>query len=205
MRTKFITTTIALAFIPLLSKAQEFRFGGGYSASQVTKSGTENFVGKAGYQFGVDLLLGNAWFVKPGLHFQVRNLNYSYATVDANNNPTTTPVEFRYTDRSLRVPLHLGRRFLDPLDEPPVNFYVFAGPTALFQLDADLNNDALTVQTNGTQWYIGGGAGLELGFLFLEGGYDVAMTNVFRGQGFDTNPKLNLAYASLGVRLKLAR
>lgn len=99
----------------------------------------------------------------------------------------------------------LGVHLMDPDNDPAVNFYVMGGPSALMNLNADLNNDALTAETNSTQWYVGFGGGLELSFLFAEVGYDVAMSNVFKGDDFQTNPKVNFIHANAGVRLKLAR
>lgn len=201
IRALLAMTAIAAWCAPSL--AQEFRFGGGYNGSNVSEAGEEQWVGRAGYHFGADLVLGRSWFLRPGAHFQVRNLNYSIAGLDADGSPTGTDVEFRYTDRSLRVPLLVGFRLLDP-DDSPVNIYVVGGPTALFNLNADLDNDELDVETSRTQWYIGAGAGLELSFLFLEGGYNVAMTDVFDGERFQTNPRVNQVMLTAGVRLRLA-
>lgn len=203
MTTRAFLASAALAAWCTPSLAQEFRFGGGYNGSNVSEAGDEHWVGRAGYHFGVDLVLGSSWFLRPGAHFQVRNLNYSLAGLDQNGSPTGTDVEFRYTDRSLRVPLLAGFRLLDP-DDSPVNIYVVGGPTALFNLNADLDNDELDVQTARTQWYIGAGAGLELSFLFLEGGYNVAMSDVFDGERFETNPRVNQVTVTAGVRLRLA-
>jgi len=184
---------------------QEFRFGGGYNGSNVTDAGDERWVGRAGYHAGVDLMLGGLWFVRPGAHFQVRNLNYTVAGLDAAGAPIGTDVQFRYTDRSLRVPLMVGRHLLDPGDEPGFNLYVVGGPTALLNLSAELNNDQLDVETTSTQWFIGAGAGLEVGFLFVEGGYNVAMSDVFQGDRFRTDPRVNQVNLSAGIRLRLAR
>lgn len=204
MTTKAIVASAVLAACSAPSLAQEFRFGGGYNGSNVRETGDEQWVGRAGYHFGADLVLGRKWFIRPGIHFQVRNLNYSMAGLDQNGSPLGTDVEFRYTDRSLRVPLFVGLRLLDP-DASALNIYAFGGPTALFNLQADLDNDALEVQTSRTQWYIGAGAGLEVGFLFVEGGYNVAMSDVFEGQRFETNPRVNQVTLTAGVRLRLAQ
>ena len=41
--------------------------------------------------------------------------------------------------------------------------------------------------------------------MFIEGGYDVALTNEFKNiTTFGTNPKVNQIYALIGLRLKLA-
>ncbi|MBK7385178.1 MAG: hypothetical protein IPI81_17885 [Flavobacteriales bacterium] len=51
-----------------------------YNASNVREAGDEHWIGRGGYQFGIDALLGNnRLFVKPGMHFLVRNLRYTYS------------------------------------------------------------------------------------------------------------------------------
>lgn len=193
-----LLSLLLLGSLPCM--AQELHLSGGYNGSNVSEAGNEHWVGHAGYQFGADLLLGHHWFLKPGVHLLVRNLNYTYS-----NGTDISAQEYRYTSRSLAVPVLLGLNLMDPADEPAVNVYIQGGPTALMRLDADLDNDQLDVQTNGTQWYLGFGAGVELGFLFIEGGYNAAMSNVFKGDAFQTNPKVNYMYAEAGVRLRLAK
>lgn len=193
-----------LSFVTTTSlHAQELRIGGGYTGSNVRESGNEKWVGRAGYQLGVDFLIGQRLFVKPGLHLQVRNLNYTIVDVDANGNTTLSSTEYRYTSRALRVPVLVGLRLMDPADDPDFNVYVMAGPTALIGISADLDNSSLSVTTRSTQWYLGAGLGFEYKFLFLEGGYDVAMTNVFEGDGINTNPKVNNVYLAAGLRFIL--
>lgn len=199
-----LSLPILLALLTSNGMAQEIRLGAGYTGSNVSEAGEESWVGRAGYHAGVDLQLGSTWFIRPGAHLLVRNLNYSLAGLDQNGDPFGTDVEFRYTDRSLRVPLLLGRNLFDPANDPAINIYVLGGPTALFNLDADLRNDRLDVRTSDMQWYLGAGAGLSLGFLFVEGGYHVAMSDVFEGARFSTNPRVNLVNLSAGVRLRLA-
>ena len=205
MRTpKLIMVACGLALAPSLCSAQEIRLYGGYNGSNVATAGQENWRGRAGYQFGADVLIGSRWFLKPGVELLVRNLNYSF-TNTADGATTIPDQDFEYTSRSLRVPVVLGLHLIDPENDPAVNVYVMGGPSAMMNLNADLNNDALNVETNNTQWYLGFGGGLELGFLFVEAGYDVAMSNVFKGSDFDTNPKVNFVHANAGVRLRLAR
>ncbi len=179
---------------------QEFRFSGGYNGSNVREAGDEHWVGRGGYQFGVDALLGSRIFVKPGIHFLVRNLRYSYSS-----GTDVAEQDFTYTSRSIGVPVMLGVHLMDPADAPTANFYVMGGPTALIGVNADLDNDALRVDTKGTQWYIGAAAGVSVSFVFLEAGYNAAMTNVFKGNEFQTNPKVNYMYGVVGVRLALAK
>lgn len=194
-----------LILLPLLSSAQEVRLYGGYNGSNVAKAGTEHWRGRSGYQFGADVLIGKRFFVMPGIEFVVRNLHYTYAGPGPGSSTTLPSAEFEYTSRSLRIPVMVGLHLIDPENDPTVNLYLMAGPSAMMNLSADLNNDQLNVKTNGTQWYLGFGGGLEVSFLFLEAGYDVAMTNVFKDSNFDTNPKINFLHVNAGVRLKLAK
>ncbi|MCB0765021.1 MAG: PorT family protein [Flavobacteriales bacterium] len=199
-----LSIALAVASVQLI-QAQEFRLSGGYNGSNVTGNGSDAWTGQAGYQFGADLVLGGRWFLKPGVHFLVRNLEYSYATTAGEGPPMTTANEFRYTSRALLVPVMLGVHLIDPAEQPGLNLYALGGPSALMNLSADLDNDALEVTATQTQWYLGFGAGAELGFLFVEGGYDVAMNNVFKGESLGTDPRVNFVRAQAGVRLKLAR
>ena len=194
-----------LLLFPLASAAQEFHFYGGYNGSNVAKAGEENWTGRSGYQFGADVVIGNRWFLKPGIAVLVRNLDYTYAGTAPDGSMVYPDDNFDYTSRSLLIPVMLGLNLFDPASDPALNVYIMGGPSAMMNLNADLNNDALHVETNSTQWYLGFGGGLEFSFLFLEAGYDVAMSNVFEGSGFDTNPKVNFLHLNAGVRLKLAR
>jgi hypothetical protein len=200
-RPRITTMHVVLSLLLLgsagLCPGQTFHLSGGYSGSDVRESGMEKWTGRAGYQFGADVLIGNRLFVKPGLHFVVRNLGYTL--LDAN---TLTEQDYQYTANALSVPVLLGAHLLDPTQDKLFNAYLMAGPTAFIDLSTDLHNDALEVTTHGTQWYLGGGGGLGYGPVFLEAGYHMAMSNVFKGEGFSTNPKVNYTYIIAGVRLR---
>lgn len=194
---KFLLPVLLLASIPC--QAQEIHFSGGFNGSNISRSGDENWKGLAGYQFGADVLIGQRWFVKPGLHYVSRNLNYTY-----NNGNEVGTEERKYTSKSLAIPVMLGTYFLDPAEETAFNIYVMGGPTALLGLTAETNNNDLEIKTNPAQWYLGFGGGVHFGIFFVEAGYDVAMSKVFEGDALDTNPKVNIIRALAGVRLRLA-
>jgi len=193
-----IVGTAALSAVP--ANAQEILFSGGYNGSNVQQRGDEAWVGRGGYQFGADVKLGRRVFLQPGLHFLVRNLNYTYAT--AADIPAQ---EFRYTSQSLRVPIMVGVNLMDPADDPGFNVSLMGGPSALIGLSADLQQDQLSVSTRTAQWYIGFAGEASVSFVFVRAGYDLAMSNVFEGDRFGTNPKVNFYHISAGVRLRLAK
>jgi hypothetical protein len=180
--------------------AQELHLSAGYNGSKITKAGTEDWRGRGGFQFGVDALIGKRWFIKPGIHYVQRSLSYGVS-----NGTLTASDRYTYTSRAVAVPVMLGTYFLNPDDIKSFNAYFMAGPTALIGLNADLGNDQLTVETRGTQWYLGLGLGMSYGPVFIEGGYNAAMSNVFKGEGLTTNPRVNNTYVIAGVRLLLAQ
>lgn len=200
-----LVTLVGGMLLPVLSSAQEVHLYGGYNGSNVAKAGTEQWTGRGGYQFGADLLLGNRVFVMPGIEFLVRNLNYSYAGTAPDGTTRYPSQEYKYTSNSLRIPVMLGIHLIDPSSKPGVNLYVMGGPSAMMNLNANLNNNALNVETNGTQWYLGIAGGLDISFLFVEAGYDIGMSNVFKGNDFETNPKVNFLHINGGIRLRLAK
>lgn len=104
----------------------------------------------------------------------------------------------------LSVPLLVGMNLLDAKEGNAFNAYLMAGPTALIQLTTNLEDNQFDVTTRGTQWYMGGAGGLGYGPVFVEAGYHLAMSNVFKGDEFSTNPKVNYAYIIAGVRLRFA-
>lgn len=205
MRTRTLLTIIASVCTATFThvQAQELRLGGGYSGSIVDKAGTDNWKGRAGYQYGIDLLLGNRFFLKPGIHVQVRNLDYTTVGVGQDGVVNGILTETRYTSKSLRIPLLGGIRLIPISEDTDFNLYVIAGPTALVGLSTSQDEDTWSFTTRSTQWYLGFGAGMEYRFLFLDAGYDVGMSNVFKGDGINTNPKVNNLYIAAGLRFVL--
>lgn len=195
---------VLLALSSLISvNAQEIRLGGGYSGSKVDKGGSDNWSGRAGYQYGLEVLLGNRFFVKPGIFMQVRNLDYSTVGLGSDGRPNGINTNSRYTSKALRIPVMAGLRLLKKEDPKTFNMYIIGGPTALIGLSADVGDNSLNFSTRSTQWYLGLGLGAEYRFLFLDAGYDVGMTNMFKGDGINTNPKINSLYINAGLRFVL--
>ncbi len=200
--------TLTLLIILFLSSflalnAQEIRLGGGYSGSKVDSDGSDNWKGRAGYQYGLEVLLGSRFFLKPGIYMQVRNLDYTTVGIGQDGITNGINTETRYTSKALRIPLMGGIRLLDPANDPDFNLYVTGGPTALIGLSTNTGENSLSFTTRSTQWYLGFGAGAEYRFLFLDAGYDVGMSNMFNGDGVNTNPRINNSYITAGLRFVL--
>lgn len=202
LKTLLFSLTICVASAGTL-QAQELRLGGGYSGSKVDSDGSDNWKGRAGYQYGIDVLIGNRFFLKPGIYMQVRNLDYTTEGLGEDGVSNGISTETRYTSKALRIPLMGGIRLMEPTEETDFNVYVTGGPTALIGLSTSSDNNSLNFTTRSTQWYLGFGLGAEYRFLFLDAGYDVGMTNMFNGDGINTNPRINNSYITAGLRFIL--
>lgn len=183
--------------------AQEIRLGGGYSGSKVDAKGSDNWKGRAGYQYGIDVLLGRRFFVNPGIYMQVRNLDYTTVGLGQDGVPNGIETESRVVSKALRIPVMAGVRLIDPTADTHFNLYAFGGPTALIGLSTEQGDRTLSFTTRSTQWYLGFGAGAEYRFVFLDAGYDVGMSNMFTGDGINTNPRINNSYITAGLRFVL--
>ena len=201
-RTIVLSLTLSVASVATL-QAQELRLGGGYSGSKVDSDGSDNWKGRAGYQYGLEVLLGNRFFVKPGIYMQIRNLDYSTTGVGPDGVTPGITTQSRYTSKALRIPIMAGLRLMKPEDERDFNLYLLGGPTALIGLSAKTGDNTLNFTTRSTQWYLGFGLGAEYRFLFLDAGYDVGMSNAFKGDGVNTNPRINNSYITAGLRFLL--
>src|SRR5690606_29198952 len=145
----------------------------GYSGSKVDKDGSDNWSGRAGYQYGLEVVLGDRFFVKPGIYMQVRNLDYTTVGLGEDGKPNGIKTNARYTSKALRIPVMAGIRLLDNENTRDFNLYAIGGPTALIGLSANVGDNSLNFTTRSTQWYLGFGLGAEYRFLFLDAGYDV--------------------------------
>lgn len=183
--------------------AQEIRLGGGYAGSIVNSDASDNWKGRGGYQYGLDVLIGGRFFLKPGIYMQVRNLDFTTQGLGDDGRPNGITTETRYESKALRIPVMGGIRLLDNDNTTDFNLYVTGGPTALIGLSTDVGDNSLSFNTRSTQWYIGFGLGAEYRFIFLDAGYDVGMSNVFSGDGINTNPRVNNMYVTAGLRFVL--
>jgi hypothetical protein len=200
MRRPPLLPLIILLLATAPAMAQELHLSAGYNGSKITKPGTEDWRGRGGFQFGVDALIGTRWFIKPGVHYVQRSMSYGVA-----NGTLIASDRYTYTSRAVAIPVMLGTYFLNPDDIRSFNAYFMAGPTALIGLNSDPGYEFFSVETRATQWYLGLGLGMSYGPVFIEGGYNAAMSNVFKGEGLDTNPRVNNTYVIAGVRLHLAQ
>ncbi len=199
---KISLLVLAICTSMLASAQLEIRPFAGVNFSSVseTRDG-ESTRAQPGYQFGANLLIGNRFFLQPGIAYFSRSTEFT----------TADNLSYDQDIQGVYIPLLVGVRFVDPTTEPTINGRFFAGPSLMF-LTKSGYSDGLRedeVDWNNTNWGASFGLGLDVSVFFIDLGYEFGLTNLadVRGGPITTwdGFKANTFFINAGLRLALTR
>jgi len=152
-----------------------------------------------GYQVGVDLQVGDRFYVQPGV--QLEFLKNSDIT-----GPVSTIEDFDLKRTYLRIPLMIGYNFAG-LDSP-MGFRVYTGPNAAFKLSGKVGNDGVVgdvdVEDNLRNVVLGWNVGLGIDvikYIFVDAGYQFGLTEIFEDdEDLNSGIRNNLFYVNAGLK-----
>jgi len=203
---KILTVTVLAFLICFNAEAQvEVKPTVGINLSNVnsTPSGTKTSA-KMGYQFGGSLMFGDRLYLSPGIFYYQQVTQY---VIEGSNNSTTL-ITSDEKIAGVKIPVLLGYRLLDPVNDPLVNFRLFAGPSILFntsnKFSEGLTNDDVNWKKN--SWGAQVGAGIDVAFLFAEVGYEFGLSSKYEGDSASENfkdIKHNTFVVNVGLRFVL--
>jgi hypothetical protein len=173
----------------------------GINTSQLTNELLEstNLKTQVGYQIGVDLQLGDRFYVQPGLQFE--SLSNSNASSQGDN------IDLMRT--YLRLPLMVGYAFGGA--ESMFGFRIFTGLNAAISLGGNvdgrsgiLQGSELKDELKNLIFGCNAGAGIHfLSVFFVDMGYQIGLTDVFKNiDGLNSGVRNNLFYANAGIRAR---
>ncbi|RLD68384.1 MAG: hypothetical protein DRI95_03155 [Bacteroidetes bacterium] len=127
--------------------------------------------GRLGWQLGGTVTFGNQFYFEPGI-FWVKN-NWNLQELDTN-----LP-EFKNDISSLRIPAFVGINVIgDATDDR--NFHIFGGPAAQIVTKVNTGSTGLTKDDfSNFIWGLNLGAGISIGKIFIDGGYEWGLTNIY--------------------------
>lgn len=169
----------------------EVRLLGGINSSTYTSDFQDaEFRSGWGYQFGVDVLMGDSWFFQPGL--QLEFLNNPVNDIDLSNGTDDIIVN------RLRIPVYIGHRFLEKGSS--INARLFGGVNGAIVVNKSIAESLDFEETDMSDFTYGitVGGGLDFLFLFLDVGYMFGMNDVFKDA--EDSPHNNLFFANVGIR-----
>ena len=135
-----------------------------------------DFAAKAGYQFGAGLLIGNKFYIEPGIQF-VRN----------SKTVTTGTTDVKFDQNFVKIPVYAGYHILGSEDKNLLALRVFAGPAAYIAGKVKSGDDQITKDDiNNMNWMFEAGLGVDILFFFVEANYEVGLSKFFTKDNWES-------------------
>jgi len=146
------------------------------------------YAAKAGYQFGVGVLIGDKFYVEPGVQF-VRNSKA--ITVDTE--------EFRFSQIPVKSPVYAGYHLLGH-ESGPVALRLFAGPAVSIPGKITKGEEQISKDDiRNSVWLVDAGVGVDIFFLFVELNYEHSFTEFFDSDAVDSGQNGFLINAGIHI------
>ena len=188
-----INLLLATLIISVASYAQvELKPAIGLTITDVSKDpDTGNAKGQVGFQVGASVLIGDKFYVDPGLFFVRKSTKFveEGSTVD----------ELELDMQGIRIPVAVGLHLLGS-EESTAALRVFGGGSAFFVTGVDAEG-ADKSDFNSPSWGVFAGAGLDIWILFLDVKYEWSLTDVASITDFDIGKHKGF-FTNAGVRIR---
>lgn len=201
---KTIIILICAAVLPIMASAQlEIRPYLGLNFSDVQKSPDGlSTQAKLGGQIGASALIGNRFYLNPGIAYFSRSTEFSSRD---NILPDTD-----YDVSGVIIPLLVGYRFVDASTEPFLNLRVQAGPSMLFFTQQRFSEGSVNEEVNWSENQWGGqvGAGIDISIFFVDVTYEFGLSDTQKNGTLGVNGdnfKMDTFYVNAGVRLSFSK
>ena len=148
---------------------------------------------KAGYQFGGGVLIGEKFYVEPGIQF-VRNTR----SILVSEGSSVGEIDF--SQNLVKIPVYAGYHLLGAEDNP-FALRVFAGPAVSIPGSIKKGEDHISKDdVNNAIWAVDGGVGLDIFFLFIEANYEYSFNDYF-ADSFTDNGKHGAFIINAGIHI----
>lgn len=190
---KKIYTITALMAVTTLSMAQvELKPAIGINITDVSKDPSSGKAkGQAGFQFGASVLIGDKFYVEPGVFWVKKSTQFV--------EEGTTPDELDLDMSGIRVPVAIGYHLLGH-EESTAALRILGGASAFVVTSVDaegVDKDDFSSPA----WGVFAGAGLDIWILFLDVKYEWSLTDVASVTDFDIGKHKGF-YTNAGVRFR---
>jgi hypothetical protein len=169
------------------------RIGGSYSRLS-EDPGNFSQSGRPGFQIGADLMMGNQFFVMPGIEYS----KTSYELIERGTPPPNKDVSVIH---GIRVPLLAGIRLLYPSSRSLLNLNVFTGPSVSFIANIKAKDNIIDLDKedyNDRIWGWNLGAMLDILVFYAQVGYELGISPVFK----EVSASNRMFYANVGIRAR---
>ena len=192
---KIIFSAIIIAAFSFSSFSQTtVKVAFGINSSRLnTDEGSWKNEGRVGYQFGGSWLLGNKFYVEPGIY---------WASISSDMvHKEEASLNFNNKISMIRIPVFAGYHILGDASESFFNLRVFGGPSVSFVTKVE-THDLLKDDFNKVLWGVDAGIGINVWWLFLDIGYEWGLNNVYSHDDHGS-AKAKALWTNIGVRFRM--
>lgn len=159
-----------LAMTTMVHGQFEIKAFGGTNFAQLSKHPTDtDWKAKAGYQFGAAVLIGDKFYVEPGIQFVRSSREVTTETVD----------QIDFSQNYLKIPVYAGYHLLGH-ESGPLALRLFAGPAVSIAGKIKKGEDQISKDDiKNAHFLLDAGIGVDVFFLFVEANYEFALTDYF--------------------------
>ena len=171
MKKYIVVMVVALSFASVANGQFEIKGSGGINFSSLSSppSGTD-WQSEMGYQFGAGVLIGDKFYVEPGIQF-VRN---SKLIVSEDF------TDFNFSQNLVKIPVYAGYHILGH-ESGPLALRLFAGPAVSIAGKIKEGEDQISKDDlKNASFLVDAGVGVDILFLFVEFNYEFALTDYFQ-------------------------
>jgi len=141
----------------------------GLIGTNFAKLSNNNSSARAGYQFGGGVLIGDKFYVEPGIQFGRSSRTITAANVD----------DIEFDQNFVKIPVYAGYHLLGA-ESDKFALRVFAGPAVSIQGKVTKGSEQIGKEDiNKAIWAVDGGVGLDILFLFVELNYEHSFSDHF--------------------------
>jgi len=153
----------------------------------------KTFSGRAGYQFGGGVLIGDKFYVEPGIQF-----GRSSKTITVTEDGETSG-DVAFDQNFVKIPVYAGYHILGH-ESDMFALRLFAGPSVSIPGKITSGEEHIGKdEINSAIWAVDGGVGLDILFLFVEFNYEYSFSDHFVNG--ESDAKHTAFFINAGVHL----
>lgn len=176
----FLIAVVLISFSTAKSQVEIKAMVGTNFASLANPPSGSEYAAQAGFQYGAGVLIGDKFYVEPGVQF---------VRMSRTITETTTEDEIDFSQNFVKVPVYAGYHLLGH-ESGPVALRIFTGPAAVIAGKIKKGEDQISKDdVKNIQWLADIGVGLDVFFLFAELNYEYAFTKFWENEDFDSTHK----------------
>jgi len=190
MKKYVFTLAISLSLATVAYGQFEIKGGGGVNFASLSKHPTgSEWKSQAGYQFGAGVLIGDKFYVEPGIQF-VRNARVVI---------TETSQEVDFAQNLVKIPVYAGYHLLGH-ESGPLALRIFAGPAVSVAGKIKKGEDQISKDDiKNAHFMLDAGIGVDILFLFVEFNYEYALTDYFADDAHESKHSAFLINAGIHI------